>query len=504
MKKLIKAILIIICSIPSVGNALAYTQYPAKKSPSIRLELIVPDSNMLKGAEIQFEMCKDGLNSRYLPGVLHTFKISAKSTVLSIPLTTSMNYGRILFTYGKRRHEPFSSGDNLFIFQDGDDFSLTLGKTKATFKGKGSVKYNYLKNFSDLEAGAIRGNAEIDSLYRNRLYEQMIKAQRSQIDSTYSQLSLMLTACRDSMNIEIYNQIKIDNWARENWKFLGLLNGRAIGHRDPNYDLVFANVFKQFFNDFHDENIEPKLLLNSYYHADFLYQKAKWSAIIASNPSLRTSNSYKFEFLQNDLNKNFGLIKDKASLIAFNREYKIKPETRGAIKETTDKMEDSKYRTALLVLEKALLGSAYEFALPDATGNIRKLSEFRGKLVILDFWYTGCMGCIGLAEAMKPIISSYKDNPNVQFISISIDGAKKKDTWLKSLADEIYSSKDEVNLLAVEGKDSEIIKFYNILSYPTLFVISRNGNIITTAPPRPFSDKPETTVLFKDLIDKNL
>src|SRR5690606_5969300 len=80
---------------------------------------------------------------------------------------------------------------------------------------------------------------------------------------------------------------------------------------------------------------------------------------------------------------------------------------------------------------------AYDFALPDTRGHMVNLKDFGGKVVYIDIWFTGCGGCIGLARKVdKMVYPKFKDNPEVVFVSISLD--KDRERWLKSVEGEKY------------------------------------------------------------------
>ncbi|WP_426477514.1 TlpA family protein disulfide reductase [Chryseobacterium sp. CBSDS_008] len=121
----------------------------------------------------------------------------------------------------------------------------------------------------------------------------------------------------------------------------------------------------------------------------------------------------------------------------------------------------------------------YNFSLPDTLGKIHKLSDFRGKVIVIDFWFNGCAGC----KQMVPLIQEIEkdlEGKTVQFISIGID---KKDLWLKGIGK--YSSSHSLQLYTNEQTDQHpMMKYLNIDAYPRLIIVDKNGKI-TAAPPDP-------------------
>jgi len=80
-------------------------------------------------------------------------------------------------------------------------------------------------------------------------------------------------------------------------------------------------------------------------------------------------------------------------------------------------------------------------------GKARKLSDFRGKVVVLHFWGTWCGPCVESIPVWKQIEGKYRDK-GVVFIGIHTAGAK-----LKSVQ-EFMSKHDWVHLTAIDRGDS--------------------------------------------------
>lgn len=137
--------------------------------------------------------------------------------------------------------------------------------------------------------------------------------------------------------------------------------------------------------------------------------------------------------------------------------------------------------------------TAYNFSLPDVNGKTRTLKEFRGKRVVIDFWFTGCSGCSQLyVSALKEVEKRLEGDTSIVFVSIAKDS--DRNTWMNSIAKDIYTSRTAVNLfLGTTSYEHPTLKNYSVNSYPTVIVIDEKGKIVVNQnPPR----TPEELLAF--------
>jgi peroxiredoxin len=122
---------------------------------------------------------------------------------------------------------------------------------------------------------------------------------------------------------------------------------------------------------------------------------------------------------------------------------------------------------------------AYDFKLKNSKDKIVNLSDFKGKVVVMDFWFTGCINCMNFYKtSLSEAEQHYKNNPDVVFITICID--KEKNKWLASLEKERYTSKTSQNLYTEGfGDKHPVIKQYNITAYPQPLVIGKRGELLS-------------------------
>lgn len=133
---------------------------------------------------------------------------------------------------------------------------------------------------------------------------------------------------------------------------------------------------------------------------------------------------------------------------------------------------------SLLARERGML--AYDFILPDENNRMVSLSSLRGKVVFVDFYFTGCSGCKGFyRDCLRDVEDTFENNADVQFVSISVDALRE--TWLSTLAKGGYSSFNKRNVLNLytggRGYKHPAIQHYNINGYPGLLLIDKSGRI---------------------------
>jgi alkyl hydroperoxide reductase subunit AhpC len=144
---------------------------------------------------------------------------------------------------------------------------------------------------------------------------------------------------------------------------------------------------------------------------------------------------------------------------------------------------------------------AFNFTLQGADGKIHSLSDYTGKVLVLDFWYTGCTNCIGENIQLKKIEGFLEKDTNVVFLSISID--TNKDKWIESIQSGKYTTESRVNLFTNgQGSDHPMIAYYSIDGYPKLIIVDPNGNLAEKATD-PRQDEGRSLVAIIENLRKN-
>lgn len=112
---------------------------------------------------------------------------------------------------------------------------------------------------------------------------------------------------------------------------------------------------------------------------------------------------------------------------------------------------------------------APEFALKDANGQTARLSDYKGKVVLLDFWATWCGPCKIEIPWFMEFEQQFKDR-GFSVVGVSMD----EDGWN---AVKPYLMQMRVNYRVLLGNDQVGTMYGGVDSLPTTFLIDRQGKI---------------------------
>lgn len=132
------------------------------------------------------------------------------------------------------------------------------------------------------------------------------------------------------------------------------------------------------------------------------------------------------------------------------------------------------------------------FTFPDQNGKMVSLSDFKGKVVLVDVWATFCIPCRALFPALNKLEAELH-NQEIVFISVAQDGPKGKPTWLKVIKDNKLGG---VQLFA-GGGNNVLANDYKIKAMPRYLIFDRQGNVVTTEAPLPNNQELKKMLLVE-------
>lgn len=103
----------------------------------------------------------------------------------------------------------------------------------------------------------------------------------------------------------------------------------------------------------------------------------------------------------------------------------------------------------------------------DIDGNTINLHQLKGKIVVLNFWFTGCKPCIDEMPELNKLVKKYK-NSNVEFVSITFETKAAVEKFLKQTN---FDFKHIVN-------SEELLNVFKIKAFPTTIVVNKDGTML--------------------------
>jgi len=146
-------------------------------------------------------------------------------------------------------------------------------------------------------------------------------------------------------------------------------------------------------------------------------------------------------------------------------------------------------RPARVILEPGY--PAPDFAFVDLQGHRRQLADYRGKVVLLDFWGTWCGPCRAAAPQLVAVYKKFHAN-GLEILGIAAEETPEKLT--------AFMAEKGMNWLqTMEGDKGPIATLYRITGWPSYFLVGVDGRIIVAAPGGEEIDIPgELAKLFRE------
>lgn len=189
---------------------------------------------------------------------------------------------------------------------------------------------------------------------------------------------------------------------------------------------------------------------------EFMAMNVNNPAIVDEQIKLYINYNFSFEGFNERLIKLLPLLKEKISDSIL-------------LKEVIDK---EKSHATAKVGDKAP-----EIIAEDKQGNIIKVFDFIGKVVVIDMWATWCKVCIQHLPDFFEMRDSYKDNSDIVFITLSTDRDEAEDKW------KAFLKKHKMTGINIRPSGVNAEKFrddFKIVAVPRYVIIDRDGNLASS------------------------
>ncbi|MBI9042757.1 TlpA disulfide reductase family protein [Lutibacter sp.] len=182
----------------------------------------------------------------------------------------------------------------------------------------------------------------------------------------------------------------------------------------------------------------------------------------------------KLDFIYKNPDNNFSL-----STLMDNPEWISKDSLKLFYSKLNTELKNSKKGITLnniITTESIKIGDHFkDFEALDLKGNKVKLSDFKGKVILIDFWAIWCHFCHEQNQTEFTYLNKKYNKDEFVIISYSLD--TKKELWEKSSkADSI----DWINISNIKGMNDPIVALFDLKSLPQSFLIDKNGIIVKT------------------------
>ena len=224
-----------------------------------------------------------------------------------------------------------------------------------------------------------------------------------------------------------------------------------------NYQAMIAYSQKTYTAKFADEENRKELTMSLY---DFMGDDFRaYCRFFAESYADRNSVMAAISRLDYDENKE--LIESTLTRLAA-----VSPVAKQLSDNYRKEIAEQKMRT-----ERVKVGAtAPEFEVKDIKNKTIKPANFKGKVLVIDFWASWCGPCRQEIPNLKKYYEEFKGK-GVEFLSVSIDA--KKEAWLKAMKEENMAWKQ--GWATDAGK--EVMDLYQFSGIPFILIIDKDGKI---------------------------
>lgn len=465
-----------------------------------------PGSDSIIWARVPDSYAKDSIELRLQPADVITYPGDKAKDIIQEVLN---NYTKWRFTFNEPQNIkcPLLGRQRiiLYLIEPGDSIFIDFKGDVPIFSGKGSLKFQLVQKIEAIN----------DSLEKTEEHKMLSKKNdtRSTLNdyltwNAYLNKKLNCLLPLIEMNksklstftyVNLKTNLLLDIEKRRMWKFMGIrrtLQPGLVNHLGLSNQDICA-IFDSTMNGPASKWLRYKVpfVLGPTYAWDMLHlddyrQKGKFfqtnaldTPILGRDPADPFISQYNMA-----KSKHKGIIREELMAFTFWASFGVlheigfTPKVEAILADYYAQPGYPEYKRVVKDYELEQRArwnkeQPQQFTLIDRKGNLFTSEQLKGKIVVFDFWFTGCTGCVQMAASLKNVEDKFKSDTNVVFVSVSID--KNKEQWLKSVKQKMFTTGSGIQLYTGgRGKDHEIIKKFFVEGYPTLEIMDPLGQLL--------------------------
>lgn len=377
--------------------------------------------------------------------------------------------GSFAFTF-KTPHEGFyvvgvdqNLGEQAPVYlKKGDNAEVTLSQKTITFSNNNTSENKILGEWCKMS----------NSLKQKSIY---FMGSNSIFSDFFPDLAALAPQAKEFAKKIKTQNIKFNELMKEVVQFdidlyaLNFLKTPRTAHPTPEeISPYYSTIVKE--NYFKNDNV-----LNTLYGARLLGMYGEYAAKVYDNDAI-------IKYFSTDVQKGVYLASKTYSMKTYEKfiefqekygKYMCTPTLKKTMEDLGAKLYDTRAG-----------GVAADFTYPDVNGEMVSLSDFKGKVVVVDVWATWCGPCKKEFPALISLEKEFHNNKDIVFLGVSVDEDKDKQKWLDMIKAEGLGG---VQLFASGW--SKITKDYKITGIPRFMIFSKDGTIYSVNAPRPSSSE---------------
>ena len=109
-----------------------------------------------------------------------------------------------------------------------------------------------------------------------------------------------------------------------------------------------------------------------------------------------------------------------------------------------------------------------QFVLQGLDGSTVRLADFRGKVVVMDFWATWCGPCRMEGQALERVVQKFQNEPGASFLAVNVDEERT------GVAAFVKEEQWKIPVVYAQGLDH----FLEVTALPTLLILDQQGQVV--------------------------